>query len=175
MSWTDERVENLKKLWAEGLSASQIAVQLGGVSRNAVIGKVHRLKLSSRGRSPAPASQAKRSPAPRPKAAPSAPRINPAAAQSNRAVALSTGGSLKDDYVAEPIAESDLRQETNIVVPAAKRLSLLELTESTCKWPVGDPLDADFHFCGHNSREASPYCEAHSSLAFQVPHDRRRR
>ena len=60
MNWTDERVELLKKLWAEGLSASQIAAQLGGVSRNAVIGKVHRLKLSSRGRATAsPARQKK--------------------------------------------------------------------------------------------------------------------
>jgi GcrA cell cycle regulator len=62
MNWTDERVELLRKLWAEGLSASQIAAQLGGVSRNAVIGKVHRLKLSSRGRSTAAAPRTRRRP-----------------------------------------------------------------------------------------------------------------
>jgi GcrA cell cycle regulator len=166
MNWTDERVELLRKLWSEGLSASQIAAHLGGVSRNAVIGKVHRLKLSSRARAT--------STAPRPKRAPrasSAPRTS-----SSRPHGHSTIGAtaLKQQFYAEPVAERQLRPIENIVVPIARKLTLIQLNDKTCKWPIGDPLTEEFHFCGNDSGESSPYCAYHARLAFQPSIERRR-
>ena len=165
MNWTDERVESLKKLWAEGLSASQIAAQLGGVSRNAVIGKVHRLKLSARGRATAaPARQKKTSsPAPRP------------SRPSSRPMTTTIGATaLQVQYDAEPIARQHLRPVEDVVVPMSRHLKLIELSEQTCKWPNGDPLSEEFSFCGNNSEESGPYCRYHSRIAYQ-PAERRRR
>ncbi len=120
MSWTDERVELLKKLWADGLSASQIAAELGGITRNAVIGKVHRLGLSGRAKSPS-------STAPRPRKPRSSGhmmRVPRASMRGNTALAY--------DYEAEP--EPEL-----IEIPIEQRKTLLQLNEKTCHWPVGDP------------------------------------
>ena len=167
MNWTDERVELLRKLWAEGLSASQIAAQLGGVSRNAVIGKVHRLKLSSRGRA-APAQTRQKKPKP---AGTKAQR--PAAAP--RAMPQTVGATaLKVDYEAEPAVRPSARQAENVVVPISRHLKLAELTDKTCKWPNGDPLTEEFHFCGNDSLETGPYCTYHARLAFQPASERRR-
>jgi GcrA cell cycle regulator len=169
MNWTDERVELLRKLWSEGLSASQIAAQLGGVSRNAVIGKVHRLKLSSRGRaSPAPTRQKKaaHSGGGTMKAAPRAP---------SRPIATSIGATaLQVEFDAEPELRQMQRPIENVVVPISRRLKLIELTERTCKWPNGDPLAEDFSFCGNDSQETGPYCTYHSRIAFQPASERRR-
>lgn len=172
MSWTDERVELLTKLWAEGLSASQIATQLGGVSRNAVIGKVHRLKLSGRGR--ASAAQ--------PRAVKKAPVVATAAAAPTRTVsrpvrtvAASVGATaLAVQVDAEPVAHQILRPTEDVVVPISRKLQLLQLTERTCKWPSGDPLSEEFSFCGHEAGENGPYCGYHSRLAYQPASERRR-
>ena len=167
MNWTDERVELLRKLWAEGLSASQIAAQLGGVSRNAVIGKVHRLKLSSRGRA-APAQTRQKKPKP---AGTKAQR--PAAAP--RAMPQTVGATaLKVDYESEPAVRPSARPAENVVVPISRHLKLAELTDKTCKWPNGDPLTEEFHFCGNDSLETGPYCTYHARLAFQPASERRR-
>ena len=167
MNWTDERVELLKKLWAEGLSASQIATQLGGVSRNAVIGKVHRLKLSGRGR--ASAAQ------PRAKKAPAASPAKSAASRPMRTVAASIGATaLAVQFDAEPVARQALRPAENVVVPISRQLGLLQLTERTCKWPNGDPLAEEFSFCGNEAGESGPYCTYHSRLAYQPASERRR-
>lgn len=170
MSWTDERVEMLKQLWAEGLSASQIAAQIGGISRNAVIGKVHRLKLSSRGRAtPQPARPKKTSRPPvsnvRPAARPSGGRTTPVVGAT----------ALQQQFVVEPAVVTELRPSTDIVVPIARKLALTELTEKTCKWPIGDPLSESFHFCGNQSSETGPYCAYHARLAFQPASERRRK
>src|SRR6202795_2685210 len=117
MSWTDERVETLKKLWAEGLSASQIAAELGNVTRNAVIGKVHRLGLSGRAKSPSSA-------APRPRKARPAQhmmRVARPVSRGNTALAHAFEVEMEPD----PIAHDN-------VVPMSQRLSLLELKEGTC-------------------------------------------
>jgi len=204
MSWTDERVEQLKKMWGEGLSASQIAKELGGVTRNAVIGKVHRLGLSNRtvGGSAAeakpakPAAKAKPAKPAAPKAAakPAAETAKPAAAASSKNAASSD-----DDDSPAPIPMSAARRA---IIPAgqplppqpsaneidpealarvsevektAKRLNLMELTERTCKWPVGDPATDDFWFCGLPSEAGKPYCEAHVGVAFQPMSSRRDR
>ncbi|MET3662209.1 GcrA family cell cycle regulator [Aquamicrobium ahrensii] len=168
MGWTDERVELLRKLWAEGLSASQIAAQLGGVSRNAVIGKVHRLKLSGRGRTTAaPARQKKASPTP-------ASRPVRAASPARSTSATVGATALQVQFDAEPVARQYLRPVGDVVVPISRRLDLTQLTERTCKWPNGDPLSEDFHFCGNEAGESGPYCAYHARLAFQPASERRR-
>jgi GcrA cell cycle regulator len=158
MPWTEERVEILKRLWQEGLSASQIAAELGGVTRNAVIGKVHRLGLSGRGQ---PTSSIKRQ-----------RRANPPAMRRTRQAV--TVGNLAVQTNIEAFAEVELQPRRNVVVPIAKRLTIEMLTERTCKWPIGDPGDENFHFCGHDSLEGVPYCEYHAGIAYQAPDPRRR-
>lgn len=159
MSWTDERVELLKRLWSEGLSASQIAGRLGSVTRNAVIGKVHRLGLSGR----ATTSRMK-SHRPRPRMANAKRPVKPRFAQGGnpavRALYLDA-----EAYV--PPAEE-------IEIPLAERKSIQTLTENSCRWPIGDPQLPDFHFCGRNKVPLLPYCEVHARRAFQPVAPRRR-
>ena len=170
MNWTDERVETLRKLWAEGLSASQIAAQLGGVSRNAVIGKVHRLKLSSRGRATAAPTRQKKAT----QASGGAKSVSRAATVA-RSVTTSIGATaLQQQFDAEPVARQYLRPVEDVVVPISRRLQLVQLSERTCKWPNGDPLSEDFHFCGNDSAETGPYCTYHARIAFQPASERRR-
>jgi GcrA cell cycle regulator len=157
MSWTDERVELLKKLWADGLSASQIAGELGGITRNAVIGKVHRLGLSGRAKSPSSSS-------PRPRKARSSSHMMRVARHSMRG-----NTALAYDYDMEP--EPELIEK---LIPVEQRRTLLELTEATCRWPVGDPGSPEFFFCGGEAATTLPYCAYHSRVAYQPPNDRRR-
>ena len=170
MNWTDERVELLKKLWADGLSASQIAGQLGGVSRNAVIGKVHRLKLSSRGRATASPARQKKT-----QQTASSVKSSSRSATVSRSMTTSIGATaLQAQFDVEPIARHVLRPVENVVVPISRRLQLIQLNERTCKWPNGDPLTEDFHFCGNDSAETGPYCNYHARIAFQPASERRR-
>lgn len=157
MSWTDERVELLKKLWQDGLSASQIAAELGGVTRNAVIGKVHRLGLSGRGQ---PTSSIKRQ-----------RRTHSSGPRRTRTVTM---GNLALKQTVDALPEPELRPRRDVVVPIPRKLSILQLSEQTCKWPVGDPGQDDFYFCGHDSLENGPYCEYHAGVAYQAPEPRRR-
>src|SRR5215831_13067232 len=141
MGWTDERVETLKKLWLDGLSASQIAKQLGGVTRNAVIGKVHRLGLSGRATPSQPQRPSFKTPRPaRPAHAPSlAPRrIAPAIPEPPPVY-----------YVEEPGSAT-----------------VLTLGAHMCKWPIGDPSSDNFTFCGRRTGEG-PYCHEHAQVAYQ--------
>jgi GcrA cell cycle regulator len=173
MNWTDERVEKLKRLWAEGLSASQIAAQLGGVSRNAVIGKVHRLNLPGRAKAGGVAA-AGRTQTKRPAAAPR-PTNFPSRVATARPAARTVGATaLQDENDVDTVQEIIVAPKGNVVVPISKQLALTDLTERTCKWPVGDPLKDDFHFCGCESPDASPYCAYHARLAYQPVHERRR-
>ena len=128
MSWTDERIGKLKELWDKGLSASQIATELGDVTRNAVIGKAHRLGLKSRP-SPVKSESAK------PKKAP----------------------------------------PKEVPQPDGNQISLLDLTERVCKWPIGHPGEPDFHFCGKSSEAGVPYCVEHCQMAYQAQAPRRDR
>ncbi|MCT4608419.1 MAG: GcrA cell cycle regulator [Pelagimonas sp.] len=200
MSWTDERVELLKKMWGEGQSASQIAKELGGVTRNAVIGKVHRLGLSNRAASAGAASADKAKAEPKPKAAKAAapkpaptpkpapepapkPAPAPAAAESVPATVAPTparkqiipaGQPLPPQPSANEISPEALARVSE-VEKKAKKLTLMDLTERTCKWPVGDPATDDFWFCGLPVQQGKPYCEAHVGVAFQPMSSRRDR
>jgi GcrA cell cycle regulator len=195
MSWTDERVETLKKMWNEGQSASQIAKELGGVTRNAVIGKVHRLGLSNRtGVAPQPAP-------PAPQTVPSAP-AQPTAARPEPAPAPQAKPEPKTEAEDEDDAPIPMSAARRAIIPAgqplppqpsaneispealakvseiekgAKKLTLMELTEKTCKWPVGDPATDNFWFCGLPTQSGKPYCEAHVGVAFQPMSSRRDR
>lgn len=196
MSWTDQRIDQLKSLWEKGLTASQIADELGGVSRNAVIGKAHRLGLKSRP-SPVKANEPEKKAAPkkpvaakpvaaapaRPRpAAPAAPAASPradAAPQSEstatpmpRIVSIGPGGFMRQgpgDQQA-PIPPAPPRR----LVPAkpspemADKTSLLDLNERICRWPMGHPGEADFHFCGEAVNPGFPYCVEHCGRAYQA-------
>ena len=168
MSWTEDRVEVLKKLWIEGLSASQIAAQLGGVTRNAVIGKVHRLGLSGRVKAPSSASRAR-------KKAPS----NTGGGRTTTQPRRSPGGvvmgnvALKDAVATQ--TQLEIQTAEDVVIPMSRELDLLQLNEKTCKWPSGDPTSDDFSFCGHQTKEGAPYCEFHSKLAYQPSNNGRRK
>ena len=144
MSWTDERVELLKKLWTDGLSASQIAAELGGITRNAVIGKVHRLGLSGRATPSQPRQAAYKAPrAPRPVSVSAAPRRN-------------------SEPSHQPAPRPQVYREE-----APGSATVLTLGAHMCKWPIGDPSTDGFTFCGKRSGEAGPYCVDHARVAYQ--------
>ncbi len=165
MSWTDERVELLRKLWLEGLSASQIARELAnGISRNAVIGKVHRLGMSGRVKTAAPTLARAR-----PKVA--RPAVHPALEQpimrGNTALAIRP----------QPTAAILSAPEEDVVIPMSEMVTILDLKESMCRWPMGDPATGEFRFCGakKGANQSGPYCTYHSRIAYQPVQDRRRR
>ena len=162
MTWNDERVELLKKLWTDGLSASQIAAELGGITRNAVIGKVHRLGLS--GRAKAPSTSVPRPRKPRPSS--HVMRVARPATRGNTALAPLHGYDLD----AEP--EPDLVEN---IIPIGQRCTLLELNEGKCRWPIGDPGSTEFFFCGGKPLTGLPYCGYHSRVAYQPANVRRDR
>jgi GcrA cell cycle regulator len=165
LSWTEDRVEVLKKLWNEGLSASQIAGRLGhGVTRNAVIGKVHRLGLSGR-----VTPQRAARPRPRKTREPSHP---------GRPLLATIGANaLKPMHRPEPVvlAEPEPEPIRLVDIPKGERVNILMLSDRTCRWPVGDPGTDEFFFCGHTPKmSGGPYCDYHARVAYQPLQDRRR-
>ncbi|MGD0633780.1 MAG: GcrA family cell cycle regulator [Beijerinckiaceae bacterium] len=172
MSWTDERVELLKKLWLDGLSASRIAAELAaGVTRNAVIGKVHRLGLSGREKAALPVSPARS----RPKTAPQSPVRAPAPQQRAPAMPMRGNTSLAMHQAAPVPLPQALRAMADVVVPMCEHVTIMELRESMCRWPMGDPTSADFRYCGGKTPAGEgPYCKIHSRMAYQPTQDRRR-
>jgi GcrA cell cycle regulator len=203
MSWTDERVEMLKVMWSEGKSASQIAKELGGVTRNAVIGKVHRLGLSNRAPgaerpeedhapvaeirpaadpvAPAPVEEEREVQQPRPAAA------SPAPAQPRPPVKEAAPTPMPvprpKPIIGQPLPPQPSANEISAealanlaeVAKKARKLTLMQLTERTCKWPVGDPATDDFWFCGLPTTPGKPYCDTHVAVAFQPMSARRDR
>jgi GcrA cell cycle regulator len=157
MAWTDERIAQLKAGWEGGKTASQIAELLGeGVTRNAVIGKAHRLGLESRP-SPVKAGEDTVSPPAAPVAAAVTAAPTPLAAPAPVPMA------------ARPVAKKPAR------TGKVAKTSLLDLNEKICKWPIGHPGDADFHFCGKASQAGFPYCTEHCLVAYQAQLPRRDR
>lgn len=135
MSWTDERVALLKKLWGEGKTAAEIAKELGGVTRNAVIGKAHRLKLSS--------------------------RVSPIQQNNKKAV---------KPPEEKPVAKKIKTPEKIIPAPASNSqgVNMAELKDRMCRWPLGDPKEPGFLFCGGSSVPGMPYCSDHAKVAYQA-------
>ncbi len=188
MSWTDERVELLSQLWLEGRSASQISAVLGaGLTRNAVIGKVHRLGLAGRVKAAVPPGSSQ--PLPMPNSASTdaprraAARSNPAAAAvlssppvsaiaGQRMVQGNTVMRLAPETV--EVAAQPARIAQDVVVPMSLRVTIVELRETMCRWPLGDPSSSDFRYCGSPSHSGTPYCCHHGKLAYQPTQDRRR-
>ncbi|MGI8611862.1 MAG: GcrA family cell cycle regulator [Sphingomicrobium sp.] len=200
MSWTDERIERLKKMWADGATASQIADELGGVSRNAVIGKAHRLGLDARPSPVRPGEEKDKKPAPsspRPARADAAARRAGAAAPEEGGPvvhprspqrqhpdgiqyrSIGPGGFVRQGPgdTQAPIPPAPPRR----LVPAkpsaevADKTSLLDLNDRICKWPLGHPGEPDFHFCGNPANPGFPYCVEHCGVAYQAQLPRRDR
>ena len=166
MSWTDDRVELLKRLWLDGRSASQISNELGGgVTRNAVIGKVHRMGLSGRVKNPESTVTVAARPRDKQPTRTHAPRPTGPAMRGNLALAMAPRAAPQP--APRPVAE--------VVIPISERVTLMELKEAMCRWPLGDPAQQDFRFCGIKSPGAlGPYCGYHASVAYQPAQDRRR-
>lgn len=165
MAWTEERVEVLKKLWTEGLSASQIALELGGVTRNAVIGKVHRLGLSGRGKTSNTVSRTRQ---PRNSTHANRMRSSGGGSIGNAALKMSPDENPEIAPAPRPVRYEEL------VIPISERANIMQLNEHTCRWPIGDPTDEDFHYCGRKSEDGVPYCSHHRRIAYQPASDRRR-
>ena len=195
MAWSDERVAVLKKMWLEGNSASEIAKELGNITRNAVIGKVHRLGLSNRdtnvskagvtaeksikglkrGRPPKINKEPKKRG--RPQKITQTKALNDTALESDKPIGPSDNTERSNDSRLEVVSE--LSEETIKdllkVEMKSKKISLMDLTERTCKWPIGDPATDEFWFCGHEAEPGKPYCKTHISIAFQPITQRRGR
>ncbi len=213
MSWTDERIGTLKKMWEGGATASEIATELGGVSRNAVIGKAHRLGLKARP-SPVKANEKKKAAAPAkkpaaaPPRAPAEPRAEPASEAPARAAPRAAAVPARSDGTEAhaagspsqpmPNSQADMPKIVSVgpggflrqgpgdqqppippapprrLVPAkpsadiAGKTSLLDLSEKVCRWPMGHPGEADFHFCGEQVNPGFPYCVEHCGRAYQA-------
>ena len=139
MSWTDEKVNKLKELWGKGNTASQIAEIIGGISRNAVIGKAHRLNLSA--------------------------KIKTRTATSNK----SFDNTLEEkNYKSKKIRKSKFKSliiEKDFEPENPKQLE--ELDEGSCKWPIGHPDEKKFYFCGRSSLKNFSYCKLHLLYAYQ--------
>lgn len=146
MAWNDERVELLKKLWSEGLSASQIASKMGGVTRNAVIGKVHRLGLSGR-------------------ATPAKPQRGVEHREETHVERPSATSGLTrpvyDNYLNEPEFVAP------VILSTGDMTTVATLSRNMCKWPIGDPASDEFHFCGQSTPTGKSYCPYHAHMAFQ--------
>ncbi|MHC5654676.1 GcrA family cell cycle regulator [Stappia sp.] len=166
MSWTQEREDLLRKLWLQGLSASQIAYVMAGVTRNAVIGKAHRMGLPKR--SPATSQR---------------PKVRVQRGQPS--LAFVSGRPAQRPVTGEDTARHAARDEFDVALAQANfeascaspagedRITLMTLTSRTCKWPIGDPSDDDFHFCSAGADGAKSYCEFHHRLAYRGIRTRR--
>lgn len=145
MSWTDDRVALLKKLWGEGKTAAEIAKQLGGVTRNAVIGKAHRLKLSN--------------------------RLSPIQQNRKPKVQVSSNTNVRKTVSKTPSANDSKKQAPAKELLEDKikgGISLEDLKAGQCRWPQGDPRDGEFGFCGGKAIPGLPYCAEHAKVAYQA-------
>ena len=139
MSWTSEKVEKLKELWSKGHTASQIAEALGDTTRNAVIGKAHRLNLEAR--------------------APSKQSSSSKSKENSQTTKRSTAPMSRKARFQSILLDKNFEAENP--------KSLEELTEETCKWPIGHPNEEKFYFCGRKPEGEFPYCKLHVLYAFQ--------
>ena len=139
MSWTTEKQEKLKELWKKGLTASQIANELGDTTRNAVIGKAHRLNLESRGVS----------------------KETTIKSTGEKTVK----SEVKTQRLGRKAKFKALLLDKSFEAENPKKLE--ELNDETCRWPIGHPYEEKFYFCGRKPLEKFPYCKLHVLYAFQ--------
>lgn len=161
MAWTDQMVEDLKRMWEEGLTTGEIGKRLG-VSKNSIVGKVHRLQLSGR---PSPIKKkdapAGENTAPKPaKAEKPAPQINKTKEEKAPA---------KEEEVVVEVSAPISVPEPKIQVKPSGKTMLTDLDNHTCRWPIGDPKDENFHFCGRKVKIGQTYCEEHANIAYVKP------
>ncbi|MCJ2014438.1 GcrA family cell cycle regulator [Methylobacterium sp. J-076] len=166
LSWTEERVALLRRLWEDGQSASKIAAQLGGVTRNAVIGKVHRLGLSGRVKSGEDAPVAIIKPVEVEKVA-----VAAAAPEPTVVVAHRPAPEFPQAPAPMPVA---VAASEPVAIPTSQRVTIMDLRESMCRWPLGDPTTPEFRFCGARSITGLPYCTHHAEIAYQPATERKR-
>jgi GcrA cell cycle regulator len=164
MSWTDERVDRLKALWNDGLSAAQIATELGaGLTRNAVIGKITRLGLGPRAKAPSEAR----------------PTIAPIATPARNADAWRAAQKAPKKKLGRqlPVSITSMQQEEPasadvpepVEIPQSERVALLGLSADACRWPIGDPGAEDFRFCGAKvQKPGASYCGYHAGVSAGV-------
>ena len=164
LSWTEERVALLRRLWEDGQSASKIAAQLGGVTRNAVIGKIHRLGLSGRI-----------------KAGDDATVVAAGVLETEIPVAITVAQAPIPAVVQRPAPEFPLAAPSarpaaadTASIPVTQRVTIMDLRESMCRWPLGDPTTPEFRFCGARSITGLPYCTHHAEIAYQPAAERKR-
>lgn len=147
MFWTDEKVEELCKLWDKGLTANEIAKKLG-VTKNAIVGKVHRLCLKAR---PSPIK-------PKTEEAEELQKSLPYELEEEQSKVEETIEQETTEVVVEEVVKTEKNPDGII--------KLVELDSHTCRWPVGDPRDDDFGFCGKKVRAGQTYCDEHSAMAY---------
>lgn len=155
MAWTEQMVEDLKKMWHEGLTTGEIGKRLG-VSKNSIVGKVHRLQLSGR---PSPIKK-------KDEAAPEKTMPEKTAKKEEKAAPAKPKEEKKPEPAKEekfePIAKMSLKSN----FPHSGKTSLTDLDNHTCRWPIGDPKDENFHFCGRKVKIGQTYCEEHANIAY---------
>jgi len=191
MPWTDEMVESLKKMWDEGLSTGEIGRRLG-VSKNSIVGKVHRLQLVAR---PSPIKRKDGTPVTRSKSPdkdkdknkPKTPKKETPKTQEKVTEVEKTAPKIATDVkthkpqsTAKPApAKDELKEKeydntyVNVSIPVTHspkkpgdKITVTDLDNHTCRWPIGDPKDENFHFCGANVRIGQTYCEEHAAIAY---------
>lgn len=196
MAWTDEMVEELKRLWAEGVTTGEIGRRLN-ISKNSIVGKVHRLGLSGR---PSPIKKKSDQPETKPTAKPENKKNTPVKKSKPAKEAVSESVIKKEENktiekvaqhttpevktVAKPAPqkiqidnhddEEDIALAKSMAMPEPEKnkkefLSLTDLDNHTCRWPIGDPKDENFHFCGKKVRLGQTYCEEHAAIAYVKP------
>lgn len=168
MFWTEETETKLRQLWSEGVSATLIAEQFGGgATRSSVLSKVNRLKLPKRITVTSKSGNSRKKTG-KPKESKSKPMSKTKKANNN-VVRLETSSTRTPRSLPRTIIPIE-----NVVVPLSRKLSLNDLSETTCRWPNGDPLRENFSFCGNVAAEKSSYCGYHAKIAFRPASERRR-
>lgn len=167
MAWTDEMVNDLRKMWAEGLTTGEIGKRLG-VSKNSIVGKVHRLGLSGR---PSPIKKKDGTPAePKKVKAPEEKKNKEKAAPAPTPApkAVTPKAEPEKNVIATPKTEEKTETQPQAAKqqPHGGKTTLVDLDNHTCRWPLGDPKDENFHFCGRKIHIGQTYCEEHANIAY---------
>ena len=150
MAWTDEMIEKLRQMWKQGLTTSEIAKKIG-VSKNSIVGKVHRLNLTAR---PSPIKKKEEAPLEQP--------VRKTAEKEPKSTKPVKKIKIETVEISPAVAVPSTVETTGCI-------PLTELDNHTCRWPIGDPRDEGFCFCGKKVRSGQTYCEEHAAIAYVKP------